>query len=171
MVDLICTLLTLQVSSRPTLYLAVALLFVVVFCSLFDCLFVLDPICSQASLNLFPSPDNEHEPLISRSRHEKKLLTSRPTQDTGLHCSNWLTYSESNHTSGQRKEPESVRESCHQTYDRNDEPRYVHGDFPAKLVAERTNNNPAEEEPNENHRWSNSTVQSTLTHQIKLSRT
>ena len=81
-----------------------------------------------------------------------------------------LTYSKSNHTSGQRKKPESVRESCNQTYDRNDEPRYVHGDSPPKLVAERTNNNSAEEEPNKNHGRPNGAVQLTLAHKVELSR-
>lgn len=69
-----------------------------------------------------------------------------------------LTYSKSNQASEQRKQPESFWESSDQAKDGNDETRYVHGNFPAKLVTERPNSNPTHEEANKNHGWSNGAV-------------
>ena len=80
----------------------------------------------------------------------------------------WLTYSKSNQASKESKKPKCVRESGYKAKYSNDCSRYVHGDFPAKLVAKWTHCNSSQKEANEYHRRSNSTVEAPLTYQVKL---
>ena len=79
-----------------------------------------------------------------------------------------LTYSKSNQASKESKKPKCVRESCYKAKYRNDGSRYVHGDFPAKLVAKWTHCDSSQKKANEYHRRSNSTVKAPLTYQVKL---